>query len=167
MHFSKLLFTALSLAAAQVAVADDRHGTRQASVDRHLGFLSQYRLEHPNLDSRELAAINKALNLGKNLDQLTPEADADLRKEFKDVFGKEQGPYLLTGRTTVAKPRSAKLDKRVEDCNCAVASDYCSGSDSYCQEWAEDGYCDKSDGGCGTFNMYDCDGECWPCDNCG
>ena len=155
MHLPKLLLAILSLIGVQCAVANP--GTHKPhGPEMYRAFLDQYRLEHPNLRPEQLATIDKASNLAKNHKQLlTPEADADIRKEFKDLFGEQEGLYLANPKY---KPNGERNSRRAGECECSQESDKCDdGGPWYCT-WR---VCDeKSDYGCGTARSYPCDGGC-------
>ncbi|HWN70168.1 MAG TPA: bacteriocin fulvocin C-related protein [Haliangium sp.] len=80
-----------------------------------------------------------------------------LHRRFVEQFGAEQAGDLLgslgadEGRAT----GDVVGTEGEQECECADADAYCDG-DFHC----DPGGCVKSNGGCGTLGLYDCDGLC-------
>ncbi|KAK2758687.1 hypothetical protein FQN54_003377 [Arachnomyces sp. PD_36] len=146
MQFSKIIFTAISLALAQTAVA----APNTAAASRYLAFLDQFRLERADLSPDQLAAVDSMGNLVKNLDQLSPESEKAATDKVFAAFGRKEG-------LAVINPKFNAKEKRAAECECADASAYCD-TGNECDKGYGD--CERSDWGCGAGGLYACDGQC-------
>ncbi|KAK2756532.1 hypothetical protein FQN54_005425 [Arachnomyces sp. PD_36] len=132
MRLTPLLLTALSIAASQVAA-----GAQSQSTTSYLAFLDKYRLEHPSLTPHELSTLSLAGSFVNHPGEIN---ESQLRKEVTDVFGEEEGLYILNPR--YGKGSGAGERKKRSECGCSTESDYCLANEKCsgkCSEKTKDG----------------------------
>jgi hypothetical protein len=119
---------------------------------------ARYSATHPDLNPRQRAVLTEAaqaldIACEDQLSQRNHATLARLRTHAVAAFG-EDGALALVATLGPAEPQSSEPAAVPNDCDCAVASNWC---DDYL-------YCDRSCPaggiGCGTLLSYPCDGKC-------
>lgn len=113
--------------------------------------IDRFRAAHPQLTARQTTVLERARTTAADPATfqrrlLARPQHSDLTESAIAAFGKEQAVQLLA----TLGPSEALA----QDCSCSSFSDACIFSDCI------GGGCTISDGGCGQFWIWDCDGTC-------